>query len=86
MVLIDAIVRLLPGVIGSTQSLASESHEDGLLEYSQYTRPRSFEGRDIPAVLLSGDHGRIASWRQQQSMQITKTRRPDMWTKYQEKE
>lgn len=85
MVLVDAIVRLLPGVIGSTDSLLSESHEDGLLEYSQYTKPRSWEGRDIPEILLSGDHGKIAKWREQQSKQITRTRRPDMWTKYQGK-
>ena len=63
MVLIDAIVRLLPGVIGSQDSLVSESHENGLLEYPQYTKPRSFEGADIPDVLLSGDHGKIARWR-----------------------
>ena len=85
MVLVDAIVRLLPGVIGSKASLISESHEDHLLEYSHYTKPRSWEGHDIPDILLSGDHGKIARWREQQSRQITQTRRPDMWAKYQGK-
>jgi tRNA (guanine37-N1)-methyltransferase len=86
MVLIDAIVRLLPGVIGSKASLASESHEDGLLEYPQYTKPRSWEGRDIPEVLLSGDHGRIDRWRQQQACDITRARRPDMWNRLKDRQ
>ncbi len=85
MVLIDTIVRLLPGVIGSKASLDSESHENGLLEYPQYTKPRSWEGREIPEVLLSGDHGKIAKWRQQQSEQLTRERRPDMWALYEKK-
>ncbi len=85
MVLIDAVVRLLPGVIGSSESLLSESHEGNLLEYSHYTKPRSWEGRDIPDILLSGDHGKIAKWREQCAKQITQSRRPDMWAKYQGK-
>ncbi len=85
MVLVDAVVRLLPGVIGSKASLISESHEGNLLEYSHYTKPRSWEGRDIPDILLSGDHGKIAKWREQQAKKITQTRRPDMWAKYRDK-
>ncbi len=82
MVLVDAVVRLLPGVIGSQYSLESESHENGLLEYPHYTRPRRWEGRDIPDVLLSGDHGKIARWRHQRACEITRARRPDMWAKF----
>ncbi len=78
MVLIDACVRLLSGVIGATASLSEESFENGLLEYPHYTRPRSWEGRDIPDVLLSGDHGRIATWRRQQARELTLVRRPDL--------
>lgn len=78
MAVIDAVVRLLPGVIGDAQSLAEESFESGLLEYPQYTRPRIWEGREIPEVLLSGDHKRIAAWRRQQSLALTKERRPDL--------
>ena len=85
MVLIDSVVRLLPGVIGSTESLSSESHENGLLEYPQYTKPRSWEARDIPEILLSGDHGKIEKWRQQQAQELTKTRRPDMWARFPKK-
>ena len=85
MVLVDAIVRLLPGVIGSSASLDSESHENGLLEYPQYTKPRSWEGLDIPEILLSGDHGKIAKWRAQQAQRITRERRPDMWRDWQGK-
>jgi tRNA (guanine37-N1)-methyltransferase len=84
MVVIDAVVRLLPGVVGSTASLMSESHENGLLEYPQYTRPRSWEGHEIPQVLLSGDHGRIEKWRREQSEELTKKRRPDLWKKFKE--
>ena len=79
MVLIDACVRLLPGIVGSDLSLASESHEQGLLEYPQYTRPRQWEGRDIPPVLLSGDHARVREWRQKKAEELTRRRRPDMW-------
>jgi len=78
MVLIEAVVRLLPGVLGAAQSHADESFENGLLEYPQYTRPQSFEGRDIPAVLTSGDHGKVEKWRREQSENLTRTRRPDL--------
>jgi tRNA (guanine37-N1)-methyltransferase len=80
-VLIDACVRLLPGVMGSTASGAEESFEAGLLEYPQYTRPQEFEGRPIPEVLLSGDHARIRSWRQAEAERLTRERRPDLWAK-----
>jgi tRNA (guanine37-N1)-methyltransferase len=78
MVVLDAIVRLLPGVMGNVRSGESESFEAGLLEHPQYTRPQEFEGMAIPPVLLSGDHGRIEKWRNQQSQEITAARRPDM--------
>jgi tRNA (guanine37-N1)-methyltransferase len=78
MVLLEAVVRLIPGVLGKAESHADESFENGLLEYPQYTRPQSFEGVDIPAVLTSGDHGRIAKWRGEQSREITAARRPDL--------
>ena len=78
MVLIDACVRRLPGVMGSAASLGDESFEAGLLEYPQYTRPRAWEGRAIPDVLLSGDHARIAAWRREQSERLTRARRPDL--------
>lgn len=78
MVLIDACVRLLPGVIGAPESLLEESFADGLLEYPQYTRPRQWEGRSIPDVLLSGDHKRIAAWRQAERQRLTAERRPDL--------
>jgi tRNA (guanine37-N1)-methyltransferase len=76
--MIEACVRLLPGVLGDLASTEDESFEDGLLEYPLYTKPREFEGRDIPAVLLSGDHKKIAAWRREMSEQITKARRPDL--------
>lgn len=76
--LIEACVRLLPGVMGSAESGREESFEGGLLEYPQYTRPREWEGREIPEVLLSGDHGKIAEWRRRQAFQITHKRRPDL--------
>jgi len=76
---IDACVRVLPGVVGAAESLDEESFEHGLLEYPQYTRPRSFEGKDVPAVLLSGDHERIRSWRREQAEKITRERRADLW-------
>ena len=79
MVLIDACVRLLPGVIGAEASLSEESFENNLLEYPQYTRPRLWEGREIPAVLLSGDHARIARWRREQAETLTEERRPDLY-------
>ena len=78
MVLLEAVVRLIPGVLGSADSHADESFENGLLEYPQYTRPQSFEGTDIPAVLTSGDHGKIARWRAEQSRTLTAARRPDL--------
>ncbi len=81
MVLIDACVRLLPGVVGKAASLAEESFEAGLLEYPHYTRPREWEGRTIPDVLLSGDHARIARWRRQEAERLTAERRPDLVSK-----
>jgi tRNA (guanine37-N1)-methyltransferase len=79
--LLDACVRLLPGVMGKDQSGDDESFEGGLLEYPHYTRPRDFEGRSIPETLLSGDHARIARWRREQSEKLTRERRPDLWSK-----
>ena len=79
MVLIDACVRLLPGVIGAAASRAEESFTDGLLEYPQYTRPQLWEGRPIPEVLLSGDHRKIAAWRRAEAERLTRERRPDLW-------
>lgn len=78
MVLLEAVVRLIPGVLGAAESHAEESFEGGLLEYPQYTRPQLFEGREIPAVLVSGDHGRIARWRRAESEKLTLARRPDL--------
>ena len=84
MALIEACVRLLPGVAGNEGSLEEESFESGLLEYPHYTRPRVWEDRAIPDVLLSGDHGAIEAWRRSQAEKITKARRPDLWAKHQE--
>lgn len=81
MVLLEAVVRLLPGVLGAAESHADESFEHGLLEYPHYTRPQSFEGREIPEVLTSGDHGRIDRWRREQSKALTQERRPDLLEK-----
>jgi len=78
MVLIEACVRLLPGVLGASESLASESFETGLLEYPQFTRPRDWQGRAIPDILLSGDHKKIDAWRREQSENLTAARRPDL--------
>jgi len=78
MVLMDACVRLLPGVLGGQESLAEESFESGLLEYPQYTKPRNWEDRGIPDVLLSGDHKRVAEWRRSEAMRLTSARRPDL--------
>ena len=78
MVLIEACVRLLPGVLGASASLQSESFESGLLEYPHYTKPRDWEGRMAPDVLLSGDHGKIESWRRAESERLTQVRRPDL--------
>ena len=79
MVAIEACVRLVPGVLGQPDSLNEESFEDGLLEHPQFTRPRTFEGLDIPEVLLSGDHAKIAAWRRQMRDETTRERRPDLW-------
>ncbi|MBJ7410036.1 MAG: tRNA (guanosine(37)-N1)-methyltransferase TrmD [Phenylobacterium sp.] len=79
MVAIEACVRLVPGVLGQAMSLSEESFEDGLLEHPQYTRPRTFEGLDIPEVLLSGRHGDIRKWRQAKREETTQERRPDLW-------
>lgn len=78
MVLLEAVVRLIPGVLGGADSHADESFENGVLEYPQYTRPQSFEGRDIPAVLISGDHARVEKWRREESEKLTRSRRPDL--------
>jgi tRNA (guanine37-N1)-methyltransferase len=77
--LIDACVRLLPGVMGKLSSGTDESFSDGLLEYPQYTRPQTFEGRPIPEILVSGDHARIEAWRRAEAETLTKVRRPDLW-------
>lgn len=76
--MIEAIVRLLPGVVGNPESLVEESHESGLLEYPMYTKPASWRGREIPPVLLSGDHAAVAAWRDAQSIERTRTTRPDL--------
>lgn len=86
MVLIEACVRLIPGVLGKIESTEDESFEGDLLEYPHYTRPRDWDGHEIPEVLLSGDHGRIARWRKEQAEQITRLRRPDLWTRYQRRQ
>ena len=78
MVLLEAVVRLIPGVLGAAESHADESFENGLLEYPHYTRPQVFEGREIPAVLTSGDHGKVEKWRREQSAALTRSRRPDL--------
>jgi len=83
LVLIDACVRLLPGVMGQEGSLAEESFADGLLEYPQYTRPQVFEGQPIPEVLISGDHAKVAAWRRAEAERLTGTRRPDLWAAHQ---
>jgi tRNA (guanine37-N1)-methyltransferase len=82
MALIEACVRLLPGVMGTQASQCEESFENFLLEYPHYTRPQSFEGMEIPAVLTGGDHGKIARWREKQAQELTRTRRPELWTLY----
>lgn len=81
MTLLESVVRLIPGVLGAEESRHEESHENGLLEYPHYTRPADFEGYEIPPVLTSGDHGKIKKWRQEQSENLTRTRRPDLWNK-----
>ncbi|HEX5211404.1 MAG TPA: tRNA (guanosine(37)-N1)-methyltransferase TrmD, partial [Pseudolabrys sp.] len=83
MALLDACVRLLPGVLGKEASIAEESFADGLLEYPQYTRPPVFEGEPIPDVLTSGDHAKVAQWRRAEAERLTAERRPDLWATYQ---
>ena len=85
MALIEAAVRLIPGVLGDAASSADESFSAGLLEYPQYTRPQSFEGRDIPAVLIGGNHAEIARFRRQEAEKLTKRVRPDLWTHYEKR-
>lgn len=80
--LIDACVRLLPGVVGKQESLAEESFEAGLLEYPQYTRPQVWQGRAVPDVLVSGHHEKVRAWRRERAEQITRERRPDLWARY----
>jgi tRNA (guanine37-N1)-methyltransferase len=82
MTLIDACVRLLPGVMGAAHSATDESFTEGLLEYPQYTRPQDWEGRPIPQVLLSGDHAKIAAWRRAEAERLTRERRPDLWAAF----
>ena len=84
-VVIDTILRLIPGVLGNPDSLAEETFERNLLEYPQYTKPQKWEEKDIPEVLLSGDHAKIKGWRLSQSEDITRRRRPDLWKKYKNK-
>jgi len=82
MVVIDACIRLIPGVMGKEASAAEESFSAGLIEYPQFTRPQVWEGRDIPPVLTSGDHGKVAAWRRAEAERMTKERRPDLWEAY----
>ena len=84
-VFLDAILRLIPGVIGNEESKNDESFENGLLEYPQYTKPQIWEEKSVPNVLLSGDHAKIKDWRLTQSKAITRHRRPDLWQKYNKK-
>lgn len=80
--LIDACVRLLPGVVGAAETLVEESFGEELLEYPHYTRPQLWQGRAVPEVLLSGDHARIRAWRRAEAERVTRERRPDLWTRY----
>jgi tRNA (guanine37-N1)-methyltransferase len=81
--LIDACVRLLPGVVGRVETLAEESFAEGLLEYPQYTRPQLWQGRAVPEVLVAGDHRRVREWRRAEAERLTRERRPDLWKRYQ---
>lgn len=81
-VVIEAVTRLLPGVMGNERSAADESHSDGLLEYPQYTRPAEYRGMAVPAILRGGDHGRVAAWRRQQAIERTRRVRPDLWDRH----
>ena len=85
LVIIDTIVRLIPGVLGNSDSLAEETFERNMLEYPQYTKPQKWEKKDVPDVLLKGDHAKIKDWRLKQSEEITRRRRPDLWEKYKKK-
>jgi len=80
--LLDAVIRLLPGVLGSAESLEEESFEQGILEYPHYTRPESWNGRTVPGVLRSGHHKNIQAWRRDQAEEVTRQRRPDLWDRY----
>lgn len=80
--MLDAMIRLIPDVMGNRESMIEESFADGLLEYPHYTKPSVWEGREVPEVLLSGNHKNINTWRREQAENYTKTRRPDMWTAY----
>lgn len=82
MIVADAVIRLLPNVLGNAQSIEQESFENGLLEYPQYTRPQLWDGREVPEVLLSGHHKKIAEWQHNKSLEITKQKRPDLYKKY----
>ena len=82
LVLVDSVIRLLPGVLGNDNSTKEESLENNLLEYPQYTKPKNWEGKSPPEVLLSGDHAKIKDWRLSQSEDITRRQRPDLWKKY----
>ena len=86
MVVIDGVARYIDGVLGNSETTSEESFCDGLLEYPQYTRPSEFMGKKVPQVLLDGDHGKVAEWRKEMSIAITKSRRPDLYEKYQEKD
>ena len=83
MILVDAISRLLPGVLGDPDGAADDSHASGLLEYPHYTRPAFFEGQGIPEILTGGDHGKVRAWRRAEAERLTKARRPDLWAAYQ---
>ena len=85
LVIIDSVVRLIPGVLGNANSLTDETFEKNLLEYPQYTKPQKWEKMDVPEVLLTGDHAKIKGWRLDQSEDITRRRRPDLWDKYKKK-
>ncbi|MGI9440138.1 MAG: tRNA (guanine-N(1)-)-methyltransferase, partial [Parvibaculales bacterium] len=85
-VVLDAAIRLLPGVMGDAASADEESFGNNLLEYPHYTRPQSWAGRAIPDILASGDHQKIAAWRRAQAENITRTRRPDLWAKHKRQE
>jgi len=85
MALLDAVIRLLPGVMGRAESASEESFEDGLLEQPQYTRPRNWEGLEIPEILLSGDHRAMADWKRARREELTRTRRPDLWARYRDR-